>query len=235
MNIVRALDVALPELPERVIRKNPLKLDPRVISKEHIEHGQAVVLVKMPKTELVFRFAPIQWALIQMFDGVRTPAEIAAHFFNETGSMISEEDVKELASYLQTDSQLFYKTPTEQNITLQQELRSSRKKRSRFNVQDFSDITLKVWYNADHYITWLYPKVRFLFTPWFVWTSLGMFVLAGWMWADRFGGLYAPHGRELLEGLSLSCIKVWSRGDENFRREYRSLSARRAKSFTQEG
>jgi len=191
MNIVRALDVALPELPERVIRKNPPKLDPRVISKEHMEHGQAVVLVKMPGTELVFRFAPIQWTLIQMFDGVRTPAQIAEHFLNETGSMISEEDVKELASYLQTDSQLLYKTPTEQNITLQQELRSSRKKRSRFNVQDFSDITLKVWHNADHYITWLYPKVRFLFTPWFVWTSLGMFVLAGWMWWDRLGEVWA--------------------------------------------
>ena len=191
MNIVRALDVALPELPERVIRKNPPKLDPRVISKEHIEKGQPVVLVKMPGTELVFRFAPIQWTLIQMFDGVRTPAEIAEHFLNETGSMISEEDVKELASYLQTDSQLLYKTPVEQNITLQQELRSSRKKRSRFNVQDFSDITLKVWHNADHYITWLYPKVRFLFTSWFVWTSLGMFVLAGWMWADRLGEVWS--------------------------------------------
>jgi putative peptide zinc metalloprotease protein len=190
MNIVRALDVALPELPERIVRENPPKLDPRVISKEHIERGQAVVLVKMPGTELVFRFAPIQWTLIQMFDGVRTPAEIAERFFNETGSMISDEDVKELASYLQTDSQLLYKTPTEQNITLQQELRSSRKKRSRFNVQDVSDITLKVWHNADHYITWLYPKVRFLFTPWFVWTSLGMFVLAGWMWADRLGEVW---------------------------------------------
>jgi putative peptide zinc metalloprotease protein len=191
MNIVRALNVALPELPERVVRRNPPKLDPRVISKEHIEKGQAVVLVKMPGTELVFRFAPIQWTLIQMFDGIRSHAEIAEHFFSETGSMVSEEDVKELASFLQTDSQILYKTPTEQNITLQQELRSSRKKLSRFQVTDFSDITLKVWNNADGYITWLYPKVRFLFTPWFVWTSLGMFVLAGWMWADRFGEIWS--------------------------------------------
>ena len=39
MNIVRALDVALPELPPQIIRKNPPKLDPRVIAKEHIELG----------------------------------------------------------------------------------------------------------------------------------------------------------------------------------------------------
>ena len=191
MNIVRALDVALPELPERVVRRNPPKLDARVISKEHIEKGQAVILVKMPGTELVFRFAPIQWTLIQMFDGIRTHAEIAEHFFAQTGSTVSEDDVRELASFLQTDSQLLYKTPTELNITLQQELRSSRKKRSRFQVTDFSDITLKVWNNADHYITWLYPKVKFLFTPWFVWTSLGMFALAGWMWSDRFGEIWS--------------------------------------------
>ena len=191
MNIVRALDVALPELPERVIRNNPPKLDSRVIFREHIEKGQPVVLVKMPGTELVFRFSPIQWKLIQMFNGVRTHAEIAKHFLQETGSLVSEEEVKELASYLQTDSQLLYKTPTEQNITLQQELRASRKKRSRFNVTDFSDITIKVWNDADKYITWLYPKVRFLFTPWFVWTSLGMFALTGWMWWDRLGEVWS--------------------------------------------
>ena len=39
MNIVRALEVALPELPERIIRNIPPKLDPKVISKEHIEKG----------------------------------------------------------------------------------------------------------------------------------------------------------------------------------------------------
>ena len=51
MNIVRALDVALPELPEQVIRKNPPKLDPKVIAKEHIENGQPVVMVKMPGSD----------------------------------------------------------------------------------------------------------------------------------------------------------------------------------------
>jgi putative peptide zinc metalloprotease protein len=191
MNIVRALEVALPELPERVIRRNPPKLDPRVIVKEHIEKGQPIVLVKMPGSELVFRIAPLQWKLIQMFDGKRAYAEIAEQFQQETGSPVSEEDVKELASYLQGNGTLFYKTPVEQNITLQQELRSSRGKRNRFHGLDFSDITIKTWRNADNYISWLYPKLRFLFTPWFVWTSLGMFAVMGWMWADRFSEIWS--------------------------------------------
>lgn len=186
MNIVRALEVALPELPERIVRQTPPRLEPRVISKQHIEDGQPVVLVKMPGTDLVFRFSPLQWQLIQMFDGRSSWEEISARFETETGTAVAEEDVKELAGFLQSNSPLLYKSPLERNITLQEELRSSRKKR-RSRHLDFADITIKTWDNADSYINWLYPKVRFLFTPWFAWTSIGLFALMGWMWADRFG------------------------------------------------
>ncbi len=186
MNIVRALEVALPELPERIVRQTPPRLDPRVISKQHIEDGQPVVLVKMPGTDLLFRFSPLQWQLIQMFDGRSSWQEISVRFETETGTAVAEEDVKELAGFLQSNSPLLYKSPLERNITLQEELRSSRKKR-RSRQLDFADITIKTWDNADGYISWLYPKVRFLFTPWFAWTSIGLFALMGWMWADRFG------------------------------------------------
>jgi|KBSMisStandDraft_5_1062788.scaffolds.fasta_scaffold01677_10 putative peptide zinc metalloprotease protein len=191
MNIVRALEVALPELPEQIVRKYPPKLDPKVIAKEHIEKGKPVVLTKMPGTDLVFRFSPLQWKLIQMFDGDSSFEDIAARFGEETGVAASEEDVKELASYLQTSSQLLYKSPLERNITLQQELRLSHTKRRRSRTLDFSDLTLKTWKNPDNYISWLYPKVRFLFTPRFVWLSLALFVLMAWMWADRFGEIWS--------------------------------------------
>jgi putative peptide zinc metalloprotease protein len=190
MNIVRALEVALPEMPERIVRQTPPKLDPRVISKQHIENGQPVVLVKMPGTDLVFRFSPLQWQLIQMFDGRSSWEEISLRFQRETGSSVSEEDVKELASFLQTKSPLLYKSALERNITLQEELRSSRKKR-RSRTIDFAEITLKTWDNADGYISRLYPKVSFLFTPWFAWTSIGLFALMAWMWADRFGEIWS--------------------------------------------
>jgi putative peptide zinc metalloprotease protein len=191
MNIVRALDVALPELPERLVRQTLPKLDPSLVSKQHIENGQPVVLVKKPGAELVFRFAPSQWQLVQMFDGKRSYAEICDLYQQQTGSQLTEDDVRDLASYLQENSPLLYKTPLEQNMILQQELRSSRKKRSRFKGIDFSDITVKVWNNADAYVSWLYPKLRFMFTEWFVWTSLGMFALMTWMWADRLGEIWS--------------------------------------------
>src|SRR5260221_14305012 len=103
MNIVRALDVALPELPPQIVRKNPHKLDPRVTSKEHIEKGQPVVVTKMPGSEFVFRFTPLQLTLIQMFDGILPYQEIAELYTFQTGAEISADDVKELASYLQAE------------------------------------------------------------------------------------------------------------------------------------
>jgi putative peptide zinc metalloprotease protein len=190
MNIVRALEVALPEMPERIVRQTPPKLDPRVIAKEHIENGQPTTLVKLPGSDLVFRFSPLQWQLIQMFDGRSSWAEISTRFEEQTGTAVLEDDVKELASFLQANSPLLWKSPLERNITLQEELRSSRKKRRSRQI-DFAEITIKTWDNADGYIEWLYPKVRFLFTPWFAWTSIGLFALMGWMWADRFGEIWS--------------------------------------------
>jgi putative peptide zinc metalloprotease protein len=190
MNIVRALEVALPEMPERIVRQTPPKLDPRVIFKEHIENGQPTVLVKLPGSDLLFRFSPLQWRLIQMFDGRSSWAEISARFEAETGTAVLEQDVSELASFLQSNSPLIWKSPLERNITLQEELRSSRKKR-RSRQLDFAEITIKTWDDADGYINWLYPKVKFLFTPWFAWTSIGLFALMGWMWADRLGEIWS--------------------------------------------
>lgn len=189
MNIVRAFEVALPELPERLIRHAPPKLDPRVIFKQHIENGDPVIVVRMPGTESIYRFVPLQWQLVELFDGQRSFKEVADLYQQQTGAATSEDDVRELASFLQAQTQLLYKTPLEQNIALQQELRSSREKRSRF--KDLSDIPIKVWEDADGYISRLYPRLKFLFTPWFVWLSVGMFALMGWMWADRFGEVWS--------------------------------------------
>ena len=63
MNILEALEVALPDLPATTAQRRYPKLDPRVISKEHIEQGERVVLAKMPGTEVYLRFSPEQWQI----------------------------------------------------------------------------------------------------------------------------------------------------------------------------
>jgi putative peptide zinc metalloprotease protein len=191
MNIVRALDAALPELPERILRRDTPRLDPRVITKEHMENGRPVVIAKVPGSDMVLRFAPEQWELIQLFDGHRSYSEISDLSVERTGFLFREDDVREIASFLFDNTEFLYKTPLEKNIILKQELRGQRRKRRRlFQIPDFTDITVKEWPNADHYISWLYPKVRFIFRPWFVLLSLASFVGMLWMWADNLGQVW---------------------------------------------
>ena len=210
MNIVQALDAALPELPERLIRRDKPKLDSRVITKEHIENDRPIVIAKVPGSEVVLRFAPEQWKLIQLFDGNRSYQEISDLSVQETGVLFDEESVREITSFLADKTDFIYKTPLEKNIILKQELRGQRrKKRKRFQVPDFTDIVVKEWPNADRYISQLYPKLKFIYTPWFVLLTLFSFAVMLWMWADKFGEIWtdsfqfynftAKSGTDLLE------------------------------------
>ena len=192
MNIAQALDAALPEMPERAIRRDKPKVDPRVITAEHIENDRPIIIAKLPGTEFVLRFIPEQWKLVQLFDGNRTYQEISELSAEATGAFFSEDDVREIAGFLYDNTDFICKTPLEKNIILQQQLRGQRRKQlKRSRITDFTDITIKEWPNADRYISQLYPKLKFIYTPAFVLFSLFLFAVMLWMWADRFGEIWS--------------------------------------------
>jgi len=167
MNILEALEVALPDLPATTAQRRYPKLDSRVIAREHVEQGVRVVLAKMPGTDVYLRFSPEQWQLLQLFDGERSYKQISDLILRESNLAFTEEDVKEFASYLEEQGELFYKTPLERNITLKQKMSSERHKRGRFHVADVTDITLHTWPNADDYLSKIQPYVDFVYTAWF--------------------------------------------------------------------
>jgi hypothetical protein len=167
----------------------------------------------MPGTDRV-PLPPSQWKLIQLFDG-EFLRRVAATTKEKLGARLPKM-TSELASYLQTDTQLMYKTAVERNITLQRAGLADQAQKSQ--VIDFSDIVIRTWHNADGYISRLYPKVRFLITPWFVWTTVGMFLIMGWMWADRLGEIWSTvlrsttspkSGQDLIEFWFL--LELWRR------------------------
>jgi putative peptide zinc metalloprotease protein len=209
MNIANALNVALPELPERMIKRSLPKLDPRVIARQQIEGGQPTVLAKLPGADTFIRLDPAQWALLQLFDGERSYLEISRQVRAQTGVPYSEDAVREFAAFIQSNTDLFYKSPLEKNITLQLELRGQRLKRKRFKVGDFTDISIAEWPQADDYINRIYPYLRWAYTWWFTALALAMFAVMALMWADRFGEIWrdsfefynftTKSGRDLIE------------------------------------
>ncbi len=190
MNILEALDAALPEIPEKVLKRSYPKLDPRVIAKEHIEHGERVVLAKLPGAENFIRFQPEQWQLLELFDGERTYEECSALIQEKTGVGYTTDDVKEFAAFLRDQTDLLYRTPLEKNVTLKQKMGAHRHKRKRFAVSDITEITLHRWPHADNYLTKLEPRLRFFYSTWFTILTLVCFVLMAAMWLGKFGEIW---------------------------------------------
>ncbi len=142
MNILEALEVALPDLPAQTAQRRFPKLDPRVISREHIEQGVRVVLAKMPGSDIYLRFTPEQWQLLQLFDGERSYKEIADLILSEANIAFTEEDVREFASYLAGDrATSSTRRRWKRTSRSRQKMGSERQKRGRFHVADVTDIT----------------------------------------------------------------------------------------------
>jgi multidrug resistance efflux pump len=190
MNILEALDAALPEIPAKSARRSYPKLDPQVIAKQHVEQSVPTVLAKMPGSDSFVRLTPEQWMLLEMFDGERSYEELSALIVEKSGVAFTADDVREFSSFLLDETDLFYRTPLEKNITLKQKLGAHRYKRKRFAFSDITDITLHKWPNADDYLTRLQPYVRFVYTTWFTLLTLGCFGVMVWMWAGKFDEIW---------------------------------------------
>ena len=128
MNLTRALDVALPEIPARTIAEHYPRLDPGATFREHIVDGKPIVRVYVPSSGLMFTFPPFEWKITQMFDGVRSYEEIAQLYSQQEGVEYDTEAVRQLADELEA-VQFWYKTTQEKNILLMQQTAEERRKK----------------------------------------------------------------------------------------------------------
>jgi hypothetical protein len=60
MNITRALNAALPEIPARAVAEHQPRLDPRFTFKEHLDDGERVIRVYIPSVEAMYKFADVR-------------------------------------------------------------------------------------------------------------------------------------------------------------------------------
>jgi putative peptide zinc metalloprotease protein len=167
MNLSEALDAALPEIPKsRVLRTTPPQLDPELIVREDTLDGEQVMVVYQRSTTNIYRFPPIQWSLVQMFDGTRSYEEIAEEYSAKFVPM-SAEDVRDLAAGLD-ESNFWYRTAQEKNIAMSEKLRAERSRRSHKSVgANLAHISFSAW-DPDRYLTRLDNAVgRYLYSGWF--------------------------------------------------------------------
>ncbi len=167
MNLTRALEVALPDIPARKLAESYPRLDPGTTFREHLEDGKPMVRIYVPCVGGMFTFERQEWELTQLFDGKRSYEEIAELYSEQRGIQYDMEAVRDFAASLES-SDFWYKTPQEKNIQLMQLSREERKKKlKKKNIwADLSDVDFPA-FNPDRFVTWVHSKTRFIYTPWF--------------------------------------------------------------------
>jgi putative peptide zinc metalloprotease protein len=194
MNITQALNVALPELPARLMSERPPRVHPDVVFKEHMEDGVAAVKVFVPGVDAMFTFPLASWKLIQLFDGRRSYAEVAERYFEETGVAYSEESVREFAAEVAAMN-FWYLTPQEKNIRSMQKTADERRRMEKKNRWgDLSMIKFPA-VNPNKFLVWLYARLWFLYKPWGVALSFLALTFTAFIFITHWSEI----GRDTLE------------------------------------
>jgi len=178
MNLTRALNVALPDIPAREILQRVPRIEPGVTFREHVEDGQRMVRVYFPSTGLMYRLSWAQWNLARLFDGKRSYAAIAELYSQEMGEAYDEQAVYEFASALEAAG-FWYRTAQEKNVLLLLQSKEERRKnlKAKSPFTDLSMITFPA-FNPDGFLNWLYPRTRFIYTKWFTALTLVAFAFS---------------------------------------------------------
>jgi len=186
MNLAEALNAALPELPAKKARTGYPKLDPGTIYAENIEDGRPVVVAHKRGTDALYRFPPEQWNLIVLFDGQRSYDDVVEAYYQSYGVLYTADDVREFASGLD-DIDFWYKTPQEKNIALNQKLAEHRHQHHHRKSKwgDIAHVQFSAW-DPDRYFDFVYPRLRWVYTPWFTTLTLLLFAFMVYVFASRW-------------------------------------------------
>jgi len=195
MNLIEALNAALPESPKKIARKGAPRLDPRVSAREHIEGGVPVVFAHIPGSGEYYRFSREQWALIELFDGRRSYEEIDAAYLEQQGSSLSTDWIRNYAADLEFTG-FWYKTSQERNEQVMRKLAEARHfgVSRHFTVVSVTDIRFPAW-DPDSYLAEAERVLKFAYSTWFTAITLALFAFMVYVFVDRWSEI----GRDTLE------------------------------------
>jgi putative peptide zinc metalloprotease protein len=189
MNLFEALQGTLPDTPARK-RKKYVKVHPRIVWQNQVHDGQPIVMAVVPGVDTLFTFTPVQWQLVQLFDGKKSYDEVAAEFSEQTGAPFEESDVREMIATLDEMS-FFYESEHALTSNVREQRQHRLKKKEAI---DLAMIIITTW-DPDKWITWLHDRMRWIYTRQFFLFSLCAFLFTGLVFATNWGQI----GRDTLQ------------------------------------
>ena len=159
---------------------------------EQTYRGEQSYILKDPKTRKYFRFRPVEINVIQRFDGIATPVEVAAALAGD-GLSVSAAAVEKFAGKLKSMG-LLERTVGERSVLMMERLRAQRRRRLGGGLHQ-GDIFRIRWSmgDPDRFMTRTIPYLRWMFTRTFLIASVVLFALQflvlALKWDDFAGAL----------------------------------------------
>jgi putative peptide zinc metalloprotease protein len=144
------------------------------ISKQTVQ-GENSYVIKIQEAGTYARYSALEYDLMSLCDGMRTPAEIAEALTEMyPGTQISEQEVLDYLDASNPD--LWERSLGQKNLAVLGRIRQERK--SRAQQSSLLYIVLTAW-ASDRFLTRAHPYLRWLYTPEFVGFSLLLFATVG--------------------------------------------------------
>jgi putative peptide zinc metalloprotease protein len=162
----------LPSVLAKGLHRPKLRSDLR-ISQQQIA-GETSYVVKIVDTSSYNRYGSFEYELLTLFDGTRTPTDVAAELTaRHPDNPVEENDVLEFLD--STDANLWERSLGEKNLAVLERIRDERK--SRINQSSLLYIYFKAW-NPNRTLARMDPYLSWMYTPGFVVFSIAVFIVA---------------------------------------------------------
>jgi putative peptide zinc metalloprotease protein len=202
------------------LRRPKFRTDLR--TSEQIFAGEKTYVIKVEETNSYNRYGPSEFELLQLCDGTRTRAEVAATW-NEhhPDDFLGEAEVMEFLDGIEPE--VWEQSAGEKNLAVLERIRDDRK--SRVDQSNVLYISFKAWdpnktlAKLDPYLGWMFTRRVFLF-------CIGLFIIALYLvagdWAQvqrDTASLYTFQGKTAYDIwifwfllLALGCIHEFGHG-----------------------
>jgi putative peptide zinc metalloprotease protein len=154
-------------------RRHRPKLREDLKFSKQIVAGEVSYIAKIPETANYVRFGEFAFELLELCDGTRTPAELAAEICERhPEESLSEGEVVEWLD--DADPNIWERTLGEKNLAILEKIRDERD--SRVNRSSLLYIYFSAW-DPDRVLTKTHPYLKFFFTRGFIIFSIVLFFL----------------------------------------------------------